>query len=314
MQATTVNLGRGLAILLGAAVGTAAFAQPPDKPAAPPAAKPAALAPEKGQGIRNAAQEDSGAAHRMVIYEGPNRKVAYFDRGGSPGEQAALMDLERAENDMTYLHNLQALRRQYVNSERILEPQRRYVQEQLYGTQISYGQSNVISGYSFGGGYGYGGYGYYPYVNSYSPYSNGYGGGLSGYVGASATQITRSLANGMGDEGVLKNAMAQVIAQQAASPEYAATVTRNYQAALGEVMRSDRLARDLRLPRARAGEGVPVGPPEPKFEKGPFVLTLKGGDKVDADEMAREGDWMVLKTRKGTERIRESEVTRIAPK
>jgi hypothetical protein len=299
MRTISLSLARGAAVLLGAAVAAPAFGQGARPAAPPPAVKPAV-------------QETEPGAHKMVIYEGPNRTVRYFG-GGSSGEQAALLDLERAENDMTYLQNIRGLLRQYVNDERILQPQRLYVQEQLYGTQIAYNQSSLLGAY----GFGFPGYGNpYPYVNAYGPYTAGgfgygYGGGLMGYLGSGSTQVVRSLQFGMGDEGRLKDALAQVIAQQAASPDYAAGVTRNYNTALANVARSDRLAKGLNLPRA---EGVPAAgtPDQPgKGKPAAVTLTLKGGDKIEGSSMKEDGDWYVVDTAGKEVRVRKSEVTRI---
>src|SRR5260370_36525244 len=142
MRLTVTNLGRCAALLLGVSLVPAAQGQLPEKAPQPKPlpAKPATL------------EKDSLGVHKMEIIEGPNRTVRYFG-GGSPGERSALMDLERAENDLDYARNLQDLKRQYVNSERILEPQRRYVQEQLYGVQITYATYNSLppSAYGYGG-------------------------------------------------------------------------------------------------------------------------------------------------------------------
>src|SRR5947209_14156390 len=67
--------------------------------------------------------QESGQAHRMMIVNGSSRTVHYFANGLSEGERATLRDLERAENEEYYTNNLMALRRQYVHSERLLEPQ-----------------------------------------------------------------------------------------------------------------------------------------------------------------------------------------------
>src|SRR5262245_55154624 len=114
MPTITRSLGRAAAVLLGAAVATAAIGEQP----ADQAVKPAVLAPDKGKTTRPAA-DDTAGVHKMEIYEGPNRKVRYYG-GGSPGERTTLNELERAENEMDYVHNLMALKRQYVTSERTL--------------------------------------------------------------------------------------------------------------------------------------------------------------------------------------------------
>jgi hypothetical protein len=296
---------RGAAVLLGVTVATACFGDPvtgadPIKPAvlAPPKEVPARLAPATGDGV-----------YRMEIYEGPNRTVYYFGSGASSSEKATLSELQRAENEMDYLNKLQTLRRLYVNNELTLQPQRLYVQEQLYGTQISYGQTSLLAGYGYGGGYGMGGFN--NYVNAYGPYTssfNPYGGGFSGYLGGGSTQVVRSLAYGMGDEGVLKNNIAPVIAQQMASPEYAQKVLHDYQTALGEVAATPRLARGLRLDGHRPAEGAPV---EFGRDRPPVTLTLKNGDRVEGSTMKDEGDFYVVDTPRGQTSVRKTEVVRI---
>jgi hypothetical protein len=245
----------------------------------------------------------------MEIYEGPNRTVHYF--AGAPGDGAALWDLERAENELQYAQDLQTLKRQYVNSERILEPQRRYVQEQLYGTSISFGTLGLTAGYGYGwGGNGYGYPGYvYPYA--YPNWYGGYGGysGFNGYLGGAGSFVTRSLAFGMGDEGKLKDAMVHVIAHQAGSPDYIAHAYRNYAAALGHVASSPALARDLDL---AAPAETRTGAAAPTFGAAPVTLTLKGGDRVDGLKMREDGDWYVVdQGGNGEVRVRKSEVSRI---
>src|SRR6185437_697485 len=122
MHSFPVLLGRGLGILLGAVVTTMAHGQQNNAPAVPEKAPPPA------------------SVHRMVIREGPNQRVHYFTTGNvSSGDRIAAYNLEATENGLTYARDLQRLKQQYVNSERLLEPQRRAVQQQLYGTRISYG-------------------------------------------------------------------------------------------------------------------------------------------------------------------------------
>jgi hypothetical protein len=296
---------RGAAVLLGVAVATSCFGDPV-APAADPI-KPAVLAPPKEVPARPASATGDGVS-RMEIYEGPNRTVYYFGSGASSSEKATLSELQRAENEMDYLNKLQTLRRLYVNNELTLQPQRLYVQEQLYGTQISYGQTSLMAGYGFGG-YGMGGFN--NYVNAYGPYTSSfypYGGGFSGYLGGGSTNVVRSLAYGMGDEGVLKNNIAPVIAQQMGSPEYAQKVIHDYHTALADASASPRLARGLRLDGRRPGEGVPV---EFGRDRPPVTLTLKSGDRVEGSTMKEEGDFYVVDTPRGQTSVRKSEVVRI---
>jgi hypothetical protein len=312
MRTIVAKWVRGAAVLLGAAVATTSFGQPPARPAAPAeGVKPAVLAPPREVPGRPPLPEGE-RVYRMEIYEGPNRTVRYFGLGASPGERAALNDLERAENEMDYVNKLQDLRRLYVNNEITLQPQRLYVQEQLYGTQISYGRTDLNAGYGYGYGGGGWGWGVNDYISAYpwGPWGSGQYPGFSGYLGGASTNIVRSLANGMGDEGVLKRDLSQVIAQQAASPDYQATAIRNYNAALAEVATHPRLARSLGLRKGDVAEvaGTPDHPVKPAP---PVTLTLKGGEKIEGNTLAEEGDWYVVTTPRGQTQVRKSEVTRI---
>jgi hypothetical protein len=282
MRHNFVNAGWAAALLLGATLTTAASGQD-DKP--PPAPKKDTTPPR---------------AYRMEIYEGPNRTVHYF--GGAPADRSRLSDLEHTENELQYARDLEALKRQYVNSERILEPQRRYVQEQLYGTSISFGTFNYLGGFG-GGGWGYGRGGFaYPYAYPYPYNYGGYGfPGFNGYLGGYSGFTTRSLAYGMGDEGKFKDAMVQVIAQQAAAPDYTLAAYRNYAAALHDAAASKELARDLNLASGEAGPA-----------RAAVALTLKGGDRVEGLKWREDGDWYVVEQPGSREvRIRKTEVTRI---
>ncbi len=203
----------------------------------------------------SAAEPASPSVNRIVIVEGGNRRVDYVASGNlSTSDRQALSDLQRAENELSYVNELQQLKHQYVRSERSLEPRRRFVQERLYGTRISYGGYNSISasyipnpyslipgtyGYNpFFGPFGYGGYGGYGYPGA---------GFASG--GGSWNSVTNSLQYGMGDEGRMKNALIGVIAQQA-SADYAATVVRNYKDAVDRAAGSSILSRDLGLSKS----------------------------------------------------------------
>jgi hypothetical protein len=120
-----------------------------------------------------AAESPPASVHRMVILEGPNRRVQYITTGNlSTSDRLAAYNLELAENELAYVHDLQQLKQQYVSSERTLEPQRRIVQQQLYGRQVSSSSSSSS------------------YV-SYVPNTNdGYPGGLYGYYGAYSPYFT----------------------------------------------------------------------------------------------------------------------------
>src|SRR5262245_46534489 len=179
MSAMSKPLSWGAGLLCGVVFATSVSAQAP---------KRAAKAKRNGQ------------VHQMEVYDGTRRTVRYFGDNISPGESSTLRDLERAQNEMAYLNDLQALKDQYVVSERLLEPHRRMVQRDLYGrelTKTSYG--SLSTGYF--GNYTAGGYFNYPWA-----YMGGFGGVASAVAGDSRTE-TFSLATGVGPESRLKEAM-----------------------------------------------------------------------------------------------------------
>lgn len=204
----------------------------------------------------SAAEPTSPSVHRIVIVDGGNRRVQYVASGNlSTGDSQALSDLQRAEDELSYVDNLQQLKHQYVRTERSLEPRRRFVQERLYGTRISYGSygstyaNYMTNPYSLLPGT-YGNNAFYGPFGGYGGYGGyGYPGGAMGYGGGSWDSVTNSLQYGMGDEGRMKNAIIGVIAQQA-SPDYAATVIRNYKDAVDRAAGSSILSRDLGLKKS----------------------------------------------------------------
>jgi len=89
---------------------------------------------------------DDADVHRMVIINGKDRIVHYFSKSGSAAEQAALRNLERAENEASYADALQELKRQYVATESAMEARRRQVQMQLYGRSFETNNSSKMEG------------------------------------------------------------------------------------------------------------------------------------------------------------------------
>ncbi|MGH7173649.1 MAG: hypothetical protein ACRELF_23385 [Gemmataceae bacterium] len=296
-----VLLSRGLGILLGAVVTTMAHGQQNNAPAAPAKAPP------------------PGSVHRMVIREGPNRHVHYIATGNlSTRDREAAYKLERAENELTYARDLQRLKQQYVNSERILEPHRRAVQQELYGQRIqSSGRSATYANYGsggYGGGGGYYGspYGYYPFFNNGWGRGYGYGGGGGGVyasLGSTSYSVVRSLQFGMGDEGRMKNALVQVIAQEA-SASHAAGAVRDYEEAAARAAASPVLSRDLGLPKSAAPAK------EKSFTQGSKATIWVGKDKYSGTVKDDRPDWVVIQTDKAEVTIRKSEITRteVSPK
>ncbi len=256
------------------------------------------------QGVKPAVGERySGrpGVQQMEIYNGATRTVRYFDRNLSPSESSMLREMERLENEAGYVGDLQALKRQYVASERLTELNRRIVQLSLYGRELSrtsYATTYADYGYP---SYGYGAYraaGFYGY-----PYGgNGYANSMA-VGGASATE-KYSLANGVGPQGAITDALAGVLAQQS-TPEYAASVERAYDRVAMRASASPDLRAAMRLP----------DPAKYRYLDAPagrYTVTLKDGEKIYGKSMSEDKDMYVIETAgDGKTRVLKSEVKRI---
>jgi hypothetical protein len=258
-------------MVLTVVLATASFGQPPTKPADAPR---------------------DGGVHKMEIIVGPTRTVHYFAPGLSPGEQSSLRALERAENDVALADNLQAVRRQYVTSEVVLEPYRRSAQQGLFSA------STVNSYTSYVGWFAPRRFAYpyavpYAYPYGYSGFGNDY---FAGYAGLGAPSLA---APSMGDEGVFKNEMVKAMASQM-TPEYAAAADRRYNDALVKAASSsEAVAKGLGL---RKPEATPV-----VFEPN-VTVTLKAGGPVKGKLISDDGEWLTVDTGKTYVTIRISEV------
>ncbi|MGL4552656.1 MAG: hypothetical protein ACRC33_15895 [Gemmataceae bacterium] len=247
-----------------------------------------------------AGQEPGGRVNRVEIYNGATRTVRYNAPGLSPGESQSLRELERLENEAHFLREVDALKREYVASERSLEPVRRSVQRSLYGTDTT---TTSLSGFATGSDYptvvgSFGAYPAYPYRGFAS----------AGTFG-DRTTTNRSLENGVGDEGVLKAALARTIAQQATA-EHAAAVSRAHELAVARAS-SPALRVAMGIPaegRAARADGIrPVAD-----DSSPVTLTLKGGETVRGVRVEEKGAWFTVTLAGGRQmRVRESEVVRI---
>jgi hypothetical protein len=288
MHPLLVHLGRGLGIVLGVVLAGTAHGQ---------AITVARAAQPKAPPPKAAPAPPPASVHRLVVFEGPNRSVHYITAGNvSTADRLAAFELERAENALAYYQDLQRLKQQYVNSERILEPQRRYVQEQLYGTQIAYSGSSV--GYTGGSS---GGWGNGPFVWGGYGYPRSFG----GYTGATSYQVVRSLQYGMGDEGRFKDMMVQAITADA-SADRAPVLLRDYEAAAARAAASPILSRDLGLQKGTA----PPEAREPSFTKGSKITVWTGNDKYEGTVQEDRPGWVVLQTAKAEVTLRKSAITR----
>lgn len=258
----------------------------------------------------------NGSVHRMEIYNGLNRTVRYHGDNVSPGEVLTLREMERIENETDYVQNLTALKQQYVNGERLSETHRRYVQQLLYGLQTTDSRSSELA-VGWGGGWGGGGWGwnrFAPYVNPFYSLA-GYGGGtgFSGAVGGTHT-VSGTLADGVGDEGRIKAALAPVLAQQA-TPEYATSLDRAYDRVVLRASASPTLRVALGLPSVRDAVRERSDIRQAANETGgdaAYVLTLKDGEKLRATRVDEGNGWISVQlVGGGAVKIREAEVVRI---
>jgi hypothetical protein len=267
-------------------------------------------APCQAQDAR--ARDDRNGVFRMEILNGTTRTIHYFGDSLSPGEAATMREAAAIENERAYLDDLSALKRQYVLSERLLEPVRRDVQRSLYGLDVT--RTTFATDYGWGG-LGFGGYtaAVAPGFNTYQynpwayPY---YGTGFATPVAGTTVQVNRSLANGVGDEGRMKEALARVVAQQA-TPEYVASLERAFDRVARRASASPSLRVALGLPTADEARRDRVRAAGAEEDRG-VTLTLKGGDKVRGEKLQETKDWFILTREGGREvRVRAGEVVRV---
>ncbi len=107
----------------------------------------------------------------MEIFNGTQQTARYYPTDLSPGDTSSPRELERAENESSYVRNLRALKAKYVSDERLFEPERLAIQQKLYGMSMTTTGHNKLWG---GGGYFNNGWSAYPWSDS--PAYGGYGG------------------------------------------------------------------------------------------------------------------------------------------
>jgi len=319
MQSLAASPRRVVGILLGILAVAPAQAQQTNRSnyarAQEPPARSIADQPEK-----------PGAIHRIELYSGTRRSVRYLPSGNvSSSDRAAARELQRAENEDSYLLDLEKLKQQYVVDERILEQHRRAVQQQLYGKSIeSERDSSNLGSQRYMGGYGYatpygsgmpGAYRGYPYAGGYGYPGYGYGGyggygarmgGMRASMGHSKTTVRRSLENGVGDEGRIKDAMSKAIANEA-SPEYAHQALRDYEKAMKDAASSPVLAKTLSL---RKTPTATASADELSYPENSSVTLWIGRDKYEGVVKADRPDWIILRTDEGDMRVRKSSIER----
>ncbi len=263
--------------------------------------------------------------HRMEINNGGSQTVRYFGQGISPGETAALRDLERSENELAYVRNLQDLKRQLVYDESQIEAARSLAKQELYNRYMAAGgygafgtfpglDSGLLAAYNLGGNFGLGSYyglgGYYGLAGGYAP-GLGVGGAYAGLLGTEV--LDTAIASGFGNNDSIRQSIASVIGQQA-TPQYAAQIERNVDRAMAQAGSSRAIRVALHMPdasREASSYGRPVAAEVEPTD--PVVVTLKDGTILRGrklDETSK--DWVTIITSKGRKtRIRPSEVIRI---
>jgi len=247
--------------------------------------------------VRSGSDDREPQVHRMDIYNGALRTVHYFGRNTSSGDQATLSDLERAENQASAGDLLAQLQREYLVNERAMEARRHQVQMLLYGYSSETGGGGLTSSAPYSG-YPYAGASGYPYLYAGSPYLGGFG------YGATASN---SLANGIGDEGVLKTDLARTWSAQA-TPERIAELRRDRDAAVARVSQSD----GLRTAFNRDTKGGGVVPAASESTVRPHVIvTTKNNEKIEGTLVNDDKDWLTVDTGKEEVSIRSSDATRI---
>lgn len=251
----------------------------------------------------------SGTVHQMQILDGSRQSIRYFSRNLSPSESSTLRELERLENESSYVQDLQELKRQLVISERQLETHRRLVQMLYYGVETSRNRYDTV----YAGAPSVGRTGYYGYPFNYtSPYA---GSATVGAVASDTITETRGLSQGVGPESRITEALAAVLAQQA-TPEYAARIDRSLDLAALRATASPSLRLALNLPTPEQTRevrtAIRMASEESGSPRGMVTLTLKGGEIVQGTKMIDKGDWIYLEKSDGSqERIRQSEVVRM---
>lgn len=164
-------------------------------------------------------QAQPAGVHEMVIYNGPVRSVHLIGDKGMPiARRAALLEAERALNEIALQADLATLQRQYVSDETVQEARRRTVQLLLYG------YSSATDSWAYWSGANYRWSWAFPF--GYSPYRDW------GYSLGSRLATQYGLGQGVGDEGRIKAELARPLGTPAAS-DAAAAARRELDAALG---------------------------------------------------------------------------------
>jgi hypothetical protein len=300
------NLSNGIRALAGAGLvcllaTSGAWAQ-----SVTPASRAAdQAAPSQKNEVKPALLNRESDGHRMEIYNGSTRTVRYFSPSASPSEQAMLRDLEQAENSLGLVNQLSALIQEYVVNERSLQAQRRMEQQWNYVPGY-YGYSTGFPGTGWPNTAALGWGNYSTYASNYYGYNGMYGSYYDPYAyGLGAFPITAGYADP--PDSPLHKEIARTLASQA-TPEYAAKLRRDYDAALARAGESPALAKSLGI---KKGDVTPVSQEGAAQQPGRTVVTMKDGHEFTGKLVKEDNDRLVLDTAKGEVEIRKSETTTI---
>ena len=265
------------------------------------------------QDVKPATATQKPVVHRMQLFNGPVASVTYFGNGLSEGDRSSLSTLEQSENalgaEIALGSRLARLKEQYIADEQVTEQRRRQAQNVMYNNAA--GATPLYTRLFFPAEMFPEEAGRFP-LRAAAP-------GLGAYSFMSSFPTPVSAAwnwNGYGatHEGPIKVDAAAAMTQ----PESASQAVRNYDAAVARAGASRDLGPALALQPTAGKSGVVPAAAETTKGGKRVTLTVKSGnstEKIEGTFVGREGDWLLLDTANGRERVRESEVTRmIEPK
>jgi hypothetical protein len=180
----------------------------------------------------------------------------------------------------------------------------------LYGLDITGSSAAMFNGGGWGGGAGF-----FPRVPASSGWTGlgwgGWGGwGAGAFSAARERTVNASLANGVGEEGVMKDMIARTIAQEA-TPEFAASLDRAYQEVALRASASPTLRVAFKMPTMEASRKERSRIRAVATDDG-VVLTLKNGQKIYGERMKTTKEWYIVEKEGGGQTlVRPSEVIQV---
>jgi hypothetical protein len=219
----------------------------------------------------------------MEIWNGSSRSVHFFSQGASTGDETALRDLQRAENDLALANDVQSLRRQYLMNQRVLAQR---LNESIASWAPNYGVAVSPSWYDPYGTMGVG-----------APYQNVASAGVGPYMyGQFGPAPSPGLGTGL--EGVLGDEFSRSLAQMI-TPQATTNALRAYDSAVTRVA-------DSKL-------GSKIGLVKRERTIGPAVTLIlkKDNEKISGNLVSEDDTWITVETAKEEVSIRKADVDRI---